>query len=146
MTRIPASDARLERVRRIYDAIIARDLDQAMAGSADEIEWRNPAQAVEPGTRRGKTEFAEAVAALLGQFAFERLEILDSAERGDAVALRVRVVATGQASGAPIDTIFGQVFRFAGESVVAFEWSPDPNAALEALGADRWPGGDDPGS
>ena len=139
--RAPASGRRLELARRIYDAIVAGDLAKAMAGAADEIEWRNPAEAVEPGTRRGTTAFADALGALLAQFDYERLEILDSVEHGDALAVRLRVVATGRASGARIDEVFGQVFRFDGERVTAFEWSPDPSAALKAVHADRWPGG-----
>ena len=135
-----ASEERLERLRAIYDAIVAGDLERAMAGSAEAVEWRNPAQAIEPGTRRGRAEFAEAIGRLLEQFDFERLEILDSAEHGDAVAAMVRVVATGRGSGAPFETTFGNVFWFDGDRVSAFEWAPDPAEALEAVGADRWPG------
>jgi ketosteroid isomerase-like protein len=136
----PAGEARLDQARRIYDGIIAGDLDRAMAGAADAIEWRNPAEAIEPGTRHGKTSFAEAVTALFAEFDFERLEILDSAELGETVALKVRVVATGRGSGAPFETVFGNVFRFDADQVLAFEWSPDPAAALAAVGANRWPG------
>ena len=142
----PVSDGRLRQVRGIYDAIVADDLRRVMTGTPDEIEWRNPAGAIEPGTRQGRPAFMEALAALLAQFAFERIEIVDSAERGDAVALVVRIVATGKTSGAPIDAAFGQVFHFRGDDVVAFEWSPDPDAALRAVGLDRWPGGGGRGS
>ena len=68
----------------------------------------------------------------------ERLEILDSVELGDAVAVRVRVVATGKGSGVPFETTFGNVFRFDGERVSAFEWAPDPGAALRSVGVERW--------
>ena len=140
MTAGPASEPRLGRVRAIYDAIVAGDLDRAMTGSAPEIEWRNPEEAIEPGTRRGQLEFADAISSLFAQFDFERLEVLDSAEDGDAVALKVRVVATGRASGAPFEATFGNVFRFDGERVTAFEWARDPDAALRAVGVERWPG------
>jgi ketosteroid isomerase-like protein len=140
LTAGPASEQRLARVRAIYAAIVAGDLEKVMAGSADEIEWRNPPEAIEPGTRRGKTSFAEAVEATLTQFHYERLEILDSAERGNSVAVKVHAVATGRTSGVPFETTFSNVFRFDGERVTAFEWSPDPDAALGAVGLDGWPG------
>jgi ketosteroid isomerase-like protein len=136
----PASEQRLERLRAIYDAIVAGDLERAMVGSAEAIEWRNPVEAIEPGTRRGQTEFAEAITKLLEQFDFERLEILDSAEHGDAVAVMVRVAATGRGSGVPFETTFGNVFRFDGERVSAFEWAPDPGVALRSVGVERWSG------
>ena len=138
----PAGDARIHQARRIYDAIIAGDLDEAMATAAAEIEWRNPESAIEPGTRRGRASFADAIQSLFAELDFERLEILDSAERDDAVALKVRIVAKGRGSGAPFEQIFGQVFRFDGDQVVAFEWWPDTDAALRAVGADGWPGGE----
>ena len=140
MTADPASERRLARVREIYDAIVAGDPEKVMAGSAEEIEWRNPPEAIEPGTRRGKASFAVAVEAMLTQFVYERLEILDSAEHGDAVAVKVRVVATGRGSGAPFETTFSNVFRFDGDRVTAFEWSPDPGAALRSAGVERWSG------
>ena len=131
---------RLERIRTIYEAVVAGDLERAMAGSADGIEWRNPPDAIEPGTRHGRAEFAQAVEAISSQFILEGLDILDSAERGDTVAVLVRVTGTGRGSGAPIDGVFSHVFRFDGESVAAFEWSRDPESALQAVGAERWPG------
>ena len=141
----PASPQRLDRVRGIYDAIVAGDVDRVMDDSAEGIEWRNPPDAIEPGTRRGRADFAHAVEAISAEFAFDRLEILDSVQRGDAVAARIRIVGAGKASGAPIDTVFSYVFEFDGESVTAFAWSRDPDAALQAVGADRWPG-DEAGS
>ena len=127
-------------MRLVYDGIVAGDLDRVMTDAMDEIEWRNPTEAIEPGTRRGQTEFAEAVNKLFEQFDFEQLEILDSAEHGDAVALRVRAVATGRTSGAPFDTTMGNVFRFDGDRITAFEWTPDPDVALSLVGIVRWPG------
>jgi ketosteroid isomerase-like protein len=140
LTAGPANERRLARVRQIYDAIVAGDPEEVMRGSAEAIEWRNPPEAIEPGTRRGKASFAEAVEAMVTQFVYERLEILDSAERDDTVAVLVQVVATGRTSGAPFEATFSNVFRFDGDRVVVFEWSPDRDAALRAVGADRWPG------
>ena len=137
----PAGGARLARIRLIYDAMVAGDSEAAMAGAADAIEWRNPDDAIEPGTRQGRASFAEALASLFAEFSFQRFEILGSAGLGDAVAARVRVVATGRSSGAPFEAVFGHVFRFDGEQVVAFEWARDADAALEAVGLDRWPDG-----
>jgi ketosteroid isomerase-like protein len=73
-------------------------------------------------------------------FEYERFEIERSAERGDVIAIRVRFIGRGRGSGAPIDTVFGHVFRFDGDRLSAFEWFPDPARALQAVGAERWPG------
>jgi ketosteroid isomerase-like protein len=132
--------SRLERIQRIYDAVVAGDLDRVMTDAMEQIEWRNPPDAIEPGTRQGRADFAQAVEAISAEFKLERIEILNSAERGDTVALMVRTTGTGKTSGAPIDSVFSHVFWFDGESVAAFEWSRDPQAALRAVGADRWPG------
>jgi len=137
----PVSASRIERIERIFEALVARDLEALMSGTAEEVEWRNPEGAIEPGVRTGRDAFAEALARLLEMFEFERFEILDSAERGDVVALRVHQVGRGRSSGVPIDAILGQVMWFAGEQVVAFEWFPEPDRALAAVDAERWPGG-----
>lgn len=136
----PASKGRLERIGRIFEALVARDLEALMSGTAEEVEWRNPKGAVEPGVRTGRDAFAEALGRLLEMFEYERFEILDSAERGEAVALRVRQVGRGRGSGVPIDVVLGQVMWFEGERVVAFEWFDEPDQALAAVGAEHWPG------
>lgn len=136
----PASERRLALVRRAYDGLIDGDLESVMADAAEEIEWRNPEQAVEPGTRKGRAAFAEALGRLGEMFEYERFEIERSAERGDVIAIRVRFIGRGRGSGAPIDSVFGQVFRFDGDRLIAFEWFPDPARALQAVGAERWPG------
>lgn len=137
----PASSSRLVRIGRIFEALVARDLEALMSGAAEEVEWRNPEGAVEPGVRTGRDAFAEALGRLLEMFEYERFEILDSAERDEVVALRVRQVGRGRASGVPIDAVLGQVMWFEGERVVAFEWFPEPDRALAAVGAESWPGG-----
>jgi ketosteroid isomerase-like protein len=136
----PANERRLRLVRRAYDGMVAGDLDAVVAGTAADVEWRNPERAVEPGIRKGRAEFREALGRLSELFDYDRFEIERTPESGDAVALRVRFIGRGSASGAPIDAVFGHVFRFDGERVVAFEWFPDPADALDAVGAESWPG------
>ena len=140
----PVSAKRLEPAERAYRALVEGDLETAMAGLADEVEWRNPDDAVEAGTRTGRESFSTALERLLELFDYDRFEIVDSAEVGDAVALKVRIVGRGRTSGAPIDDVFGHVWRFENDRAVVFEWFSNTDGALEAVGADRWPSGSGP--
>ncbi len=142
----PAGPEELERARRGYEALGRGDLEEVVADMAEDVQWRNPDDAVEGGTRTGREEFKLALLAVIESFEEVSYEIVDSAARGDGFALLVHARARGRTSGAPLDQMLGHVFRFEDGVQVAFEWYNDPADALRAIGASAWAGGGTTGS
>jgi ketosteroid isomerase-like protein len=55
-------------------------------------------------------------------------------EVGDAVITEVRLAGVGAASGAPVDQVFHQVYRFRQGKMVSLHSYADKAEALEAVG------------
>jgi ketosteroid isomerase-like protein len=137
----PASPERLDQIRRGYAALERGDVEAVVAEMSEEVEWRNPEGAIEGGTRMGKTAFKGALEALLDTFVDYDVQIVDSVQVGDDTAVLIRARAQGRTSGAPLDQLFGHVFRFEDGVQVALEWYNDPTEALRAVRAPTWAGG-----
>jgi ketosteroid isomerase-like protein len=136
----PASADRLEEARRGYASLSRGDLAGVVAGMPEDVEWRNPSDAIEAGTRRGRDGFLRALEGLVETFGEMSYEVVDSAEVADATALLVHGRTRGRTSGVASDQRLGHVFRFRGDRIVAFEWYSDPAEALRAIGAAEWAG------
>jgi ketosteroid isomerase-like protein len=122
-------------VREIYDAW-ARDEYPGPAHLLDaDIEYVNPAGAVEPGTRYGLAAFTRAVKQVFvegwGDWRFE-LERL--APRGDRVAVVLRYRARGRGSRVEVDGRMSALWTLRDGKVVRFEWFHEPAEALQAIG------------
>jgi ketosteroid isomerase-like protein len=131
------SQENVETVRRVADAMNhSESVDEAMTALEEllhpEIEFVNPEDAIERGTRKGlagmRTVLENFIAGAGGGATFE-LEQLQ--ERGDRVFVRARVHARGASSGAealgpPVAVIYtirdGQVLRI--------EWHYDVDGTL----------------
>jgi len=125
----------VEIVREIYDAW-ARDEYPGPAHLLDaDIEYVNPAGAVEPGTRYGLAAFTRAVKQVFvdgwGSWRFE-LERLTP--RGDRVAVVLRYRARGRGSRVEVDGRMSALWTLRDRKVVRFEWFHEPAEALEAIG------------
>ena len=122
------SEQSLEVVRRIYEAWhegrSARDLMDA------EIEYINPPDAVEPGTRRGRATFSRF------RDAFEdvHIEPYEFIDTGDEVVVLANVHATGRESGVPIEWRHGYIWTVERGVATRFRWFNDPAQALQAAG------------
>jgi ketosteroid isomerase-like protein len=99
-----------------------------------EIEWVNPAYAVEPGTRHGYDEFAAAARALLEIYRDYRVSAIEVYDVGDRVAVRARVATRSKGNDVPVDADRGYVFDLRDGKVMRFAWFNDPTEAIEAVG------------
>jgi len=101
-----------------------------------DVEWVNPPDAVEAGTRRGASSVAEAQSAVGRaysslEFNVERLE-----EHGDTVGVITEILYRGRGSGIEVPQRMGMLFTIREGKLARFEWSRDPEALLATLGSE----------
>jgi ketosteroid isomerase-like protein len=128
--------SKAEIVERILDAW--RDLESIPRELIDpEIEWINPPEAIEAGTRHGPQGFAEAQSAVGRAYSSIAIEVERRVERGDALGLIVEMVYHGRGSGIEVRQRMGMAFTLREGKLVRFEWSNRPEELLDrALGED----------
>jgi ketosteroid isomerase-like protein len=101
---------------------------------ADDAEWVNPVDAVEPGTRRGADEFNRAVARVFetwDEVHFEPERLINRGEVGIALGtMRGRL----HVSGMEVTSPHGQVWTFREGQVTRMQWF---NSHAEAMAAGR---------
>lgn len=128
------SQENAELVRRFYEAWARDDFPGPLELMDPDIEYVNPAEAVEPGTRRGMPAFAEAVEKLLQSWEFWRAEIEELTVVGDEVAVVLRYRARGRGSGIDIEGRESALWTLRNGKVVRYEWFKGPEEALDAAG------------
>jgi ketosteroid isomerase-like protein len=110
-----------------------RRIDPALL--AEDAEWVNPHDAVEPGTRTGADEFNRAIASVFSTWddvTFERERVAEAGDRVVALGtLRGHLHASGMAVTAP----HGQVWTFRDGRVARMQWFNTHRQALEAAGS-----------
>jgi ketosteroid isomerase-like protein len=99
-----------------------------------EIEWVNPPEAVEPGTRRGIEEFATAARTVADTFEEVGVEIERLMDAGERVVVIATLRGRGRGSGADVERRQGYVWTIREGKAVRFEWFNDPAKAMEAAG------------
>ena len=105
---------------------------------AEDAEWVNPDDAVEPGTRRGAESFLEAVASVFEGWAESTFEVERVMERGDDVIalgqLRTRGRATGIEATSPQH---GEIWTFHAGRVARLRWFNTHEETLASAGLDK---------
>ena len=124
-------------VRRAWDAINgSRSADEAMAEIGElfhkEVEYVNPADALEQGTRRGvdglRLVFANYLAGVGPEAVFEIEQLI---ERDDKVFVRGRIHARGASSGVEVDGPgIGMITSFRESLIHRIEWYWNKDEAL----------------
>lgn len=128
------SQENVEIVRTVYEAWARDDLP----GPADlfdaQIEYVNPAGAVEPGTRHGLAAFSRAVRDIFAGLEAWQIEPERFMPAGERVAVVVRYRVRGRASGVGVEAHESALWTIRNGKVVRYEWFHGPNDALEAAG------------
>lgn len=130
------SQENVEIVRGIYEAWARHEFPGPAHVLDPEIEYVNPAGAVEPGTRHGLDAFTRAVEQVFVEgwegwrFDLERL-----APRGDRVAVVLAYRARGRESRVEVEGRLSALWTLRGGKVVRFEWFHGADEALEAMGS-----------
>jgi uncharacterized protein len=121
-------------VRRIY-AVWGEEGSPVPSGLLDpDIEWVNPPDAIERGTRRGTEEFAAAADAVSDTFEGVGVDIDEMLDVGDQVVVLATLRGRGRGSGADFERRQGYVWTLRDGRAIRFQWFNSPEDALTAAG------------
>jgi len=125
----------VEVIRRIYaENLLDRQPERLLALTAPEVEYVNPPEAVDPGVRRGATQFARALRNLAESFDSSRNELRRVFDAGDRVVASVSFSTRSRGSSSEVVQEEAHTWTLRDGKVVRFEWGRDLDAALEAVG------------
>jgi ketosteroid isomerase-like protein len=128
---------RVERILRGYDLFNSGEIDEALEGFPDDIEWVVPDVVPDPGSYSGREGVRRFWDMWRESFEDFRIEILEVHDLGDYVVLSTRVRGRGRDSDAELTTpTFPQVWQFSGDRIVRMEIFQSEAAAREAIGKD----------
>jgi len=130
------SDANLEIVRELYRRA-AQDGSFPDELLDDEIEWVNPPDAVETGTRSGRVAFHAALESTGDAFDRTTVEQEELIDAGDEVVLLCTWAVRGRGSGLERRQPQGHVWTLRDGKAIRFRWFNDPAEALKAAGVAR---------
>jgi ketosteroid isomerase-like protein len=109
--------------RRIEPALLAED-----------VEWVNPHDAVEPGTREGAEEFNRALARVFATWDDVQFETDRVIANGDDVVALGTLRGRLHDSGMEVTASHGQVWTFRDGRATRMQWFNTHREALEAVG------------
>jgi ketosteroid isomerase-like protein len=128
------SQENVEIVRSFYRAWARDELPGPNELMDPEIEYVNPAGAVEPGTRRGLAEFSRAVEKVFEVLDTWQIEAEQFRAVGDQVAVVTRYRARVHGSRADVEARESALWTLRDGKVVRYAWFHEPADALEAAG------------
>jgi ketosteroid isomerase-like protein len=128
------SQKNVDVVRRIYASWTAGSSAAESNLLHADIEWVNPSDALEPGTRTGIDAFTSITEELDDTIEDFRMDVERLVEAGDRVVVIATMRGRGRASGVKVENRHGSVWTIRGGKAVRFEWFSEPSQALEAAG------------
>jgi ketosteroid isomerase-like protein len=128
------SQENVEIVRRIYAKWAPGSSPAASNLLHPDIEWVNPSDALEPGTREGIEAFTSIIDALDATIADFQMDVERFIDAGDRVVVIATMRGHGSASGVAIEQRHGSVWTIRDGKAVRFHWFYEPDQALEAVG------------
>ena len=124
-------------VRCFYDAWSRDDLPGPVELLDPEVEYVNPAGAIEPGTRRGVDAFITAVEKVFEAWEYWRAEIEALEPAGGHVIAVVTYTARGRGSGVEIQGRESALWTLSDGRVVRYAWFHAADDARAAAGGGR---------
>jgi ketosteroid isomerase-like protein len=110
--------------------------DLSREALAENAEWVNPDDAVEPGSRRGADSFRQAVASVYEGWEESVFEIERVTDRGENVIALGRLRTRGRATGIESTIPHGEIWTFDAGKVVRMCWFNTHAETLAAAGVD----------
>lgn len=129
---VPGGNADI--VRRLYEGF-NRERRGIRELLDPKIEYVNPDEALEAGTRRGIDEWSRVMRGLSETFSTARVDVKRIVESGERVAAVVTFRVRGGGSGVETEQRQGHLWTIREGKAVRFEWFNDPERALKAVGA-----------
>jgi ketosteroid isomerase-like protein len=127
------SQENIEAFHRIYDMWHARR--RLGPDLLDEnVDWVNPHDAVERGTRRGINSFNDALASVFDAWETVRFETEGVLDYGDDVVALGQVRGRGRGAGIEVARPHGQLWTFRDGKVIRMRWFHSHSETLEAAG------------
>ena len=124
------SEKNVERFRRLRSQLSERHtLDRELL--ADDAEWVNPDDAVEPGSRRGADSFLQAIASVFEGWKESVFEIERAIESGDDVIALGQLRTRGR-TGLEASGTHGEIWTFKGGKVIRMRWFQSHEETLAA--------------
>jgi uncharacterized protein len=127
----------VDRILAGYELFNQGDLDEALVGFSEDIEWVAPDMVPDPGPFKGQDgvrRFWEMWREAFDEF---RIEIQEVHDLDEHVVVIARIHGTGRDSGAPVTTpAFPQVWTLGDNGIARMEMFTSEDAASEAIGKD----------
>jgi ketosteroid isomerase-like protein len=128
------SQENVEIVRRIYEQeMFGRDPGRLLDLATPDIEYVNPAYAIEPGIRRGRAEVAQAVKSAHDFVESPRYVLNELFDAGDSVVVALTIYARAHGTETEIEQEECHTWTLREGRIARFEWGRDLRAALEAV-------------
>ena len=128
------SEENVEIVRSFYEAFNRRDWDVAFRDQHPDVELTTPPGGPRSGTYRGRLECQRYLQEWLTPFEASTVEPEELFERGDQVAVVLKVQARPKGSSAEIEIRIGQLWAFRDGKALSVRIFPELEKALEAAG------------
>jgi ketosteroid isomerase-like protein len=123
----------VEVVRSVYEAWARGEFPAPEELLDDEVEYVNPPGAIEPGTRRGRAEFAAAVDKVFEGWERWDMEPERFEAAGDQVAVVVRYSARGRGSGVEVEGRESALWTVRDGKVLRYAWFHGPDDARDSI-------------
>jgi ketosteroid isomerase-like protein len=130
------TEANVETLRRGYAALNRGDVSGVLEMIAPDIAWHSGQWTPEGEDGRGRESFRRFLQSWLESFEDFRVEPEEIFERGEHLVAVVRQSGRGRASGIEVAIRIAHVWTVAGDQAIGWRGYPNPEAALQAIGAE----------
>jgi uncharacterized protein len=128
------SQENVEIVRRIYASWAPGSSPTESNLLHPDIEWVNPADALEPGIRTGIDAFTTITQGLADTISDLRMDVERLIDVDDRVVAIATMRGYGSTSGVEVERRHGSIWTIRDGKAMRFQWFYEPDEALEAVG------------